>query len=292
MIQIKKLYVLFFFFVICNLALFGQEDNLMKTELENARFPFGEPLHKVEQTDRTPKTVFVLGVYASAVHAQWFNPKGTRICQALAVASEPEIFWRGDDNEAETIIARIQIPKEAGYLKPAQGHYNGPSGKVLDALFLAPLGFTRNDAWLCDLVPYSQCNTGQQKAIAKNYAPLASQFNLPVASIPVRKSKVTIDDARRNEILKELLDSKAENIVLLGDIPIEQFLYHVSDCKIKKLAGFGKTTYGEKQNIQINGKQYVVYPLVHPRQAGSLGKHTPVWEQLHKDWVNKNMQPK
>jgi hypothetical protein len=264
----------------------------MKTELENARFPFGELLHKVEQTDRTPKTVFVLGVYASAVHAQWFNPEGTRICQALAVASEPEIFWRGDDNEAKTIISRIQIPKEVGYLKPAPKQYNGPSGKVLDELFLSPLGFTRNDAWLCDLVPYSLSNEGQQKSIAKNYVPLVSKFNLPVAYMPSRDPRINIDDNRRNEILKELLDSKAECIVLLGDIPIEQFLYHVSDCKIKNLAGFGKSTYGEKQNIQINGKQYAVFPLVHPRQAGALGRHDPEWEELHKNWVDKNMQPK
>jgi hypothetical protein len=264
----------------------------MKTELEDARFPFGEPLCKVEQTGRTPKKVFVLGVYASAVHAQWFNPEGTRICQALAVASEPEIFWQGDDNEAETIISRIKIPKEAGYLKPAQGHYNGPSGKILDECFLKPLGFTRNDAWLCDLVPYSQCNTSQQKTITKNYAPLAAQFKLPAASIPVRPSRVTIDDTRRDEIVQELLDSNAGTIVLLGDIPIEQFLYHVSDCKIKNLDGFGKARYGEKQAIQINGKQYAVFPLVHPRQAGALGIHTPVWEDLHTKWVQKNRPPK
>jgi len=33
-------------------------------------FPFGEEVHKVEQKDRTPKNVFILGVYASAVHAR------------------------------------------------------------------------------------------------------------------------------------------------------------------------------------------------------------------------------
>lgn len=34
-------------------------------------FPFGEELKPVLQQDRTPKKVFVLGVYASAVHARW-----------------------------------------------------------------------------------------------------------------------------------------------------------------------------------------------------------------------------
>jgi hypothetical protein len=33
-------------------------------------FPFGQPVLEIVQADRTPKCVFVLGVYASAVHAQ------------------------------------------------------------------------------------------------------------------------------------------------------------------------------------------------------------------------------
>ena len=54
-----------------------------------ACFPFGQPLHEVQQTDRRPKKVFVLGVYASAVHARWIGPEGRDVVKALAVASEP-----------------------------------------------------------------------------------------------------------------------------------------------------------------------------------------------------------
>lgn len=39
-------------------------------------YPFGSPLHPVVQTDRGPKKVFVLGVYASAVHARWIGSDG------------------------------------------------------------------------------------------------------------------------------------------------------------------------------------------------------------------------
>jgi len=35
------------------------------------RFPFGEKVKRLSQVDCTPKDVFVLGVYASAVHAKW-----------------------------------------------------------------------------------------------------------------------------------------------------------------------------------------------------------------------------
>ncbi len=68
-------------------------------------FPFGQKLKKVEQKDRSPKKVFVLGVYASAVHARWVDKNGKQKVSALAVASEPEIFWTGKN--AEEIISRI-----------------------------------------------------------------------------------------------------------------------------------------------------------------------------------------
>ena len=39
-------------------------------------FPFGSKLKPVFQTDTTPKKVFVLGIYASAVHAKWLDKNG------------------------------------------------------------------------------------------------------------------------------------------------------------------------------------------------------------------------
>jgi len=60
--------------------------------------------------------VFVLGVYASAVCERWLNPHGSTRVVALAVASEPHIFCRGE-GKAE-IIASIQVPAEADRLVP------------------------------------------------------------------------------------------------------------------------------------------------------------------------------
>jgi hypothetical protein len=60
------------------------------------RFPFGEKLQKVQQKNRNPKKAFVLGVYASAVHARWVDAGGKQKVAAFAVASEPEIFWPGN----------------------------------------------------------------------------------------------------------------------------------------------------------------------------------------------------
>ena len=140
-------------------------------------FPFGSQLQKVEQIDKSTKKVFVLGVYASAVHAKWIGMDGKIKVNALAVASEPYIFWKGEN--AEKIIENIPIPEKLGKLIPADKRFNGPSGIALDELFLNPLGYTREDAWLCDLIPYSRINANQQKAIEKHYNPLIKKFNLP-----------------------------------------------------------------------------------------------------------------
>lgn len=97
-------------------------------------FPFGQPVRNVVQTDRTPKQVFLLGVYASAVHAKWVGKDNKLTVNALAVASEPYIFWRGEDSES--IIRQIQILPELGKLLPASHQFHGPSGIALAELIL------------------------------------------------------------------------------------------------------------------------------------------------------------
>jgi len=261
------------------------ENQMQNTSIEivpNAQFPFGEPLRILRQQDRTPKKVFVLGVYASAVHAKWRSVQGITLCDALAVASEPYIFWNGE-NAAE-IISRINIPSEAGSLEPANDMYNGSSGRSLDELYLAPLGFSRDDAWLCDLVPHSYMNENQSNAINTHYIQIQNRYNLPTASIPEKPVTLT-DEDRRNEIIAELEESGADTVILLGDDPIRWFLSFVSNCNKTRLAEFGKEIYGQQHSMIINGKTYTVIPLAHVRQGGRLGQNIPEWERLHSDWV-------
>lgn len=255
-------------------------------------FPFGQPLKKVEQKDRNPKNTFVLGVYASAVHARWIDKDGKQKVSALAVASEPEIFWTGDN--AEEIISKIIIPEQLGKLTvPAHKKLNGPSGKALDELFLEPLGQDRRTAWLCDLLPESRVNEQQRIALNNNYTDsIVKQFGLSQATIPdFNKSELNLQ-ARREEILEELEESKAENLVLLGDLPIYWFLrFH--DKRFTRLAQFGEseTTYGRNHELKINNKFYNVIPLCHPRQAGKLGNSSAKWGELHDKWKQK-LNPK
>jgi hypothetical protein len=72
---------------------------------------------------------------ASAVHARWIDANGKQLVAALAVASEPDIFWTGEN--AEQIINGIHVPKEAGRLVVPGRNLNGPSGKTLDQNILS-----------------------------------------------------------------------------------------------------------------------------------------------------------
>ncbi len=251
--------------------------------MEDYRFPFGERLHRLVQEDKRPKKVFVLGVYASAVHARWMKD-GTVICPALAVASEPRIFWDGNEAEAREIIVRIKIPAELGTLSPAGKNLNGPSAKVLDEQILAPLGFSRKDAWLCDLLPESRINSGQKKAIERCYNENIGKYHLNPVTVPERKSSFC-DAQRAREILKEIEESDARLLVLLGDIPIKQFLKRVADIPYTSLQEYVDLYgYGNESDVIIGGRAMKVLPLAHPRQIGALGYHSNTWYQMHQEW--------
>lgn len=246
-------------------------------------FPFGQELHPLVQEDKSPKKVFVLGVYASAVHARW-KKDGKIVCQALAVASEPRIFWDGNPEEAQAIIDKIAIPKELGILEPAGRQLNGPSAKVLDENILAPLGYTRQDAWLCDCLPETRLNPSQVKALQDKYNPLVENYNLNPVTIPLRPNAFCTQ-ARSAEITKELLQSQAELLVLLGDIPIAQYLKKAADISYSSLGEYVELYgYGTKTDVTIQGKTIQVLPLAHPRQIGALGAHSERWFLMHKNW--------
>lgn len=246
-------------------------------------FPFGETVHPLVQQDRGPKKVFVLGVYASAVHARWKKDDKV-VCQALAVASEPRIFWDGNPKEAADIISKINIPEQMGILEPAGAHLNGPSAKVLDNQILAPLGYTRKDAWLCDLLPETRLNPNQFKIIQKEYEPKAKKYGLNEVTIPKRPTNFC-DKARSEEIISELEESQAETLILLGDIPVLQFLNLVAEVDYKSLQEYVDLYgYGNYSQVAINGKTYNILPLAHPRQIGALGAHSDKWYKLHQEW--------
>lgn len=237
-------------------------------------FPSGQPILPVSQADRTPKAVFVLGVYASAVHARWTHPDGRTRIAALAVASEPEIFWTGQG--AEQIIAGIATPDGTGRLVPAGANLNGPSGRALDESILSPLGISRADAWLCDLVPHSCMNPSQKAALRRE--------GLPIPDWP-RVPATLADDRRRDEIRDELESSHARILITLGDQPLRWFAAHFGANH--RLSDYGETpaTYGQLHPLAINGRDLLLLPFAHPRQIARLGAHSDKWAALHAAWL-------
>ena len=163
----------------------------------------------------------------------------------------------------------------------------GIPAKVLDEQILAPLGFSRKDAWLCDLLPESRINSGQKKAIERCYNKYIGQYDLKPVTVPERESKFC--DARRAaEILEELKESDARLLVLLGDIPIKQFLKRVADIPYSSLQEYVDLFgYGNPTDVTIQGKIIKVLPLAHPRQIGALGTHSEKWYQMHQKWEKK-----
>jgi hypothetical protein len=252
-------------------------------------FPFGEKLKKVQQLGTTPKKAFVLGVYASAVHARWVDNNGKQKVAALAVASEPKIFWTGE--EAAQIIGKIRIPEDLGKLtEPLDRNLNGHSGRTLDECYLTPLGLNRNTTWLCDLLPESRVNENQRKAIEKHYTTdIIQRYNLTEPSIPSFTKSELDSPVRRQEILEELRTSNAETLIILGDLPIYWFL-RFQDKRFTKLSQFGDTddSYGREHEIRIDEKTYNVIPLCHPRQAKRLGSSSTKWGGLHDNWIKQN----
>lgn len=246
-------------------------------------FPFGQPVVEVTQVDRAPRPVFVLGVYGSAVHARWLGPDGSERVKALAVASEPEPFWRGEG--AADIVARVQAPAAVGVLQAADHRFNGASGRALDELILTPLGLRRSLAWLCDLVPHSCANPQQLAAIEREYAPVAAALGLPAATVP--PVPATFADAQRAQSIQaELVESTATTLILLGDDPIRNFLHHF-DRRFTRLGDFGRNAerYGRLHRVTIAGRRVHVLPLAHPRQIARLGQTSGPWRDLHQAWL-------
>lgn len=248
-------------------------------------FPFGSPLRDVEQTDRTPKPVFVLGVYSSAVHARWIGADGKTRVRALAVASEPSIFWRGEG--ADEIVSAIPIPRGAGSLVPAPAAMNGPSGRSLDGEFLEPLGIDRGSAWLCDLLPHACLNPDQAKALARAYAPLTTSHGLPPVTLPSVPKKFA-DRARLAAIAAEIAQCRPSIVVTLGDVPLAEFVaLFAPQMRTLRTFGAGATQYGRLHDVTIDGVRTRLLPLAHPRQVSGLGRHSPEWRAAHERWARE-----
>ena len=234
------------------------------TKMAIGTFPFGHPVRHLVQTDRAPKRVCVLGAFASAVHGRWYDTRGKLLVTALGVASEPCLFWRGEG--VENILSGIDVPPFAGVLRPSVRRYNGPCGRSIDRDYLEPLGLARKHAWLCNLVQHSCMNARQADAVSLCYAPLAQRYGLPFASWPASPENFT-DGRRRETIAAEVLESTAEVLITLGDLPLEWFANFFGSHATLRAYGHDPASYGQVHELKIHSRTLGLLPLAHPRQA-------------------------
>ena len=127
-------------------------------------------------------------------------------------------------------------------------------------------------------------NPSQEKAIRERYNPLIEEYGLNPVTIPNRPSSFC-DEKRAAEITDELMESQAPLLVLLGDIPIAQYLKRVAEVDFSSLQEFTERYgYGNTVSVQIRDRIVDILPLAHPRQIGALGTHSEKWYLLHQQW--------
>ena len=81
------------------------------------------------------------------------------------------------------------------------------------------------------------------------------------------------------------MKSEANLLVLLGDIPIAQYLKKVANVPYSTLGEYvDMYGYGNPTDVLIEGRAIKVLPLAHPRQIGALGAHSEKWFLAHKEW--------
>ena len=145
-------------------------------------------------------------------------------------------------------------------------------------------GTAGQDTWLCDCLPETRLNPSQVKVIEERYNPLIERYGLNEVTVP-RRPGVFCDAARAGEITAELTESEAGLLVLLGDIPIGQYLKRVADVPYSTLQEYCDLYgYGNRSPVQIRGRRLEVLPLAHPRQIGALGAHSQRWHDAHLEW--------
>jgi uracil-DNA glycosylase len=112
-------------------------------------------------------------------------------------------------------------------------------------------------------------------------------YSLPKPSVPIVPRKLS-DEGRRDQIYKEIIESKSEILILLGDKPIQWFLKFF-DQRWNKLSEFGTANqYGQIHQAKLKDKDIHILPIAHPRQIAKLGMSSEMWFAAHQNWLKKS----
>lgn len=247
------------------------------------RFPFGAPVlpRGTEVPDRA-YSVLVLGAYPSALHVRWTPPGGYgRPVTALPVDNEPTPFWDGDSAETQAEFEQWRqqwFDPRWGSVTPAA--LNGPSGRDLVARWLAPLGYSREDAFITDCLPTARASDGVAARLADRYRPVVAGLGAPEVDLGQHPSE--------NDIVTEALREEADRLTAQVRAVDPELVVTLGNAAARVLAGLGDErdlearlradSYGQERHVTIAGRTVPWQALVHPA--------TPkAWAERHLAWA-------
>lgn len=243
-------------------------------------FPFGRPVTPRPPSASSPRRVFVLGAYPSALHVEWTPPKPYRRIRALAVDDEPTPFWTGHDE-----ATRVSAWCEAVGFRPSWGtvrgvgSLNGSSGLWVEREVLRPLGVTHAETWITDCLDMYRASTGVAARLADTYEPFGRAHGLPRAVLPphpdendiVREARAGHVDRRR----RELRAAAPELIVTLGNAALRVVLDLVEVEGAP--ARLSVASYATRFACRFEGRSVAWLPLAHPAAPA-------VYQDAHVRW--------
>jgi uracil-DNA glycosylase len=247
------------------------------------KFPFGAPVLPCGTdlpTQRYP--VLLLGAYPSALHVRWTPPPGFgRPVVALPVDNEPTPFWDGESAEVQGLFDRwyqTYFKAEWGTVTPAA--LNGSSGRDIADLWLRPLGFTRQEAFITDCLPVARASDGVAKRLADRYAPVVAAFGAPATDLGPHPSE--------NAIVTEAPGEHADRLIAQVIAADPEVLVTLGNAAARVLAGVGgepgrqavlrADSYGQERQVILGGRAFRWQALVHPA--------TPLaWAERHRAWA-------
>ena len=242
-------------------------------------YPFGERIAPVRAVADGPRPVFVLGAYPSAFHVKWTLPMGAQVA-AIAVANEPEPWWRGDDEWArfDAWLSHRIWDLRWGEVEPA-GRFNGSSGCALDERVLAPLAVTRLDAWITDIVDTHFASVAGGARVEDTYAPFAVRHGLATASLPPHPSEArlvaTALGSNAPRLRAELGRARPDLVVTLGNAAarvLAKLVGYEGDARVSV------ASYGAERVFETGGRKVRWLALAHTA--------APVqYRAAHEAWV-------
>jgi hypothetical protein len=248
-----------------------------------ARFPFGAPVLPCDAEDPDRRyPVFLLGAHPSALHVRRTPPQGFGpMVAALPVDNEPTPFW---DAKPPSMVQELfgrwherYFQRRWGSVAPAS--QNGSSGRDIEELWLRPLGFIRDDAFITDCLVTARASVGVARRLNDRYLPVVEKLGAPPADLGPHPSEREIAQEAISEhgarLARQVLAADPDVVVTLGN------------AAARVIAALGSRpgqsvlrpdSYGEDRHVMLGGRSFCWIALVHPATPRE-------WADRHRAWI-------